>query len=581
MMNTSLQRRGRHRSPGRTAAAVMAAAAALAAGSASAQSAGYADDFSRDSLRYSFEAATFGGSAGNGTATLVEDGVLLAVDAPADANDYLFLGTDDPGDAFSARVTMNSIAGPIDGQGGIWLEGYLYNDTADFGGEEFSDAGNVFATVTLDFFGDGGRLASLCLQVDGENDSMPFPGFGEEGNNCEGFDELLPDLGTEYTLSLALDREASTLTASVGEASKVVQIETPIFASSRQQRNLQLVRFGEGTATATVHGISTERFDDDFRAEPIVFGPYQVSNDPTGQEGTVSIVDGRARFDVASDGDSYRQATLRFADPLPDYLEAEISVSSESALSTGGRVGTRLQGRLYNDTAAGGFNDREGDVYASVELTFRGNGGREAQYCMNRNNDADGESALPLLDAEDDCLNFGFLPELDTAYLARLALDREAGTVTFAIGDEVRVHDIATPILEAGNGYREIVLFADDDSVGVSHADDLRTSSDAMTAEEIAAANAPVDGADPMDSGTDDGTAPDATEDASDTGDTGDTGIVPDATPTPSAGGSGSGGGCSIDGERGDGLLWLLALLAVATLGLRGRHGTGRRLDAR
>lgn len=532
------------------------------AAQSTAPSAAYADDFARDSLRYSAEADT--NSAGNGTAEVVADGVRLSVDAPAGQDDYLYFSAAAPGDTFSATVTMESVAGDVEGGSAIWHEAFTHNNRADFGGGDGSQDGDVYAAVTLDFFGNGGRRASLCLAiVRDEGDWDAFPSFGSDGDSCVPFEGFLPDIGTEYTLGIALDREAATLTASIDGMVQVVPITTPIFAASRDRRSLQLVRFREGTAVATVHGVATESFADDFRTDPIALGPYQLSDDASDREGTVRIVDGRARFDVASDGNSYRQATLRFArDRLPDYLEADLTLSSESALSTGGRVGARLQGRLYNDTAAGGFNDREGDVNASVQLTFRDDGGRSAEYCLVRNDDADGETATPLLDAERDCLNFGFLPELDTAHEARLVLDREAGTLTFAIDDEVRVHDIATAILESGNGYREVVAYADDESVAVAFADDLRTSADAMTAEEIAAANAPVEGEDPMDTG------------ASDTDELPDAETpVEVAEPTPAASGSGgSGGGCSIasTGDR-DPLLGLLALLALVPLARRRR----------
>ena len=526
---------------------VIATVFAFATTPTAAQSTGYADDFTSDSLRYSADAVTFGDSAGNGTATNSVDGVQLTVDAPVDSNDYVFFTVSNaPGDIFSTTVTMDSAIGAVQSESGIQLEAGLYNDTVDFGGENFSSNGNVRASINLIFSGDGGSRAELCLaSVREEGDWQPVEGFAEGGNYCSSFDELRLAFDTEYSLALMLDREAATLTASVNEATQVVSINTPILSPSRFVRHIQLFEFGEGTAAATIHGISTDSFVDNFRTDPIVLGPYQASDDASGREGTVRIDDERARFDVASDGDSYRQATLRFTNPLPDYLEAMISVSSESTLSTQGRIGNRLQGRIYNDTAAGGFNDREGDIYASVQLTFRGDGGRSAEYCMERSNDADGESTLPLLDANEFCLNFGFLPELETEYPASLILDREAGTMMFSLGDEVHVHDIATPILEPGNGYREITVFADDNSVAVGYVDDLRTAADALTAEEIAAATTTVDG--------------------SDTASATVNGVDVAAAPTSSSGSSS--GGCSIvaSGPR-DPSLGLLALLATVLL---------------
>lgn len=539
----------RHTSPATTALLLLAtglAATSPVAAQSSEAPEGYADDFSRDSLRYGAEVDT--NSAGNGTAEIVADGVRLRVDAPEGADDYLFFTAAAPGDTFSATVSMASITGAVDGQGGVWLEAFPFNSRADFGGENGDQDSDVYAAITLDFFGNGGRAANLCLATvrnDGPWDV--YPGFGDDGSGCVTFEDFLPEFGTEYTLGLALDREAATLTASIDGLSQVVPLSTPIFAAASQRRDVQLVRFGEGTAAATVHGIATETFADDFRSDPIALAPYQTPDDSGGREGTVRVVDGRARFDVASDGESYRQASLRFTrDNLPDYLEVDIMLSSETALSSAGRAGARLQGRLYNDTAEGGFNDREGDVYASVELTFRGNGGRSAEYCLNRIDDADGEARTPLLDGGDNCVNFGFLPELDTAYEARLILDREAGTITFAIDDEVRVHDIATAILEPGSGYREIIAYADNDAAAIAFADDLRTAEDALTSEEIAAAGAPVGTSDPMD-----GAMP--------------VDVVDSTTDTNASDGSGgSGGGCSIvSGGSRDPLLSLLALLGL------------------
>jgi len=560
-----------------------------------AQSEGYADDFSQNSLRYSAGADT--NSAGNGTAEIVDDGVRLTVDAPAGNNDYLYFNAAATGDEFAATVTMDSATGDIGGGSGIWLEATLFNGTADFAGGNGSQEGDVYAAITLDFFGNGGRQATLCLSLQSDDgNGNPYPGFGSDGNSCEPFDDFLPELGAEYTLSVSLDREASTLVATIDEQEKVVPITTPVFAAGNPRRQLQLVRFEEGTAVATVHGVASEGFADDFRADPIVLAPYQIPFDPSGEEGTVTIADGRARFDVASDGDFYRQATLRFVqDRLPDHLEADMTMSSNSTVPATGRVGARVQGVLYNDTAEGGFNGREGAVYGSVELTFRGNGGRSAEYCLARSDDADGQSRTTLLDTERDCLNFGFLPELDTAYQLRLVLDREAGQVTFAIDDEVRVHDIATPILDAGdNRFRELVVYADDQSVAVGFADDLRTAADAMTAEETAAANAPMEGTDPVEmeteSDTEGTTAGDTDGDAGTDapgmtdmtmtpvmamtpGTTDSAGSTDPVTPTSGGGSSGSGGGCSItSGGQRDPVFGLLALLAIVGVARRRRR---------
>jgi len=68
-----------------------------------------------------------------------------------------------------------------------------------------------------------------------------------------------------------------------------------------------------------------------------------------------------------------------------------IELSSESVLAEGDGsfARMRLGGTFYNDTAEGGFNENEGDVFAAIILEAMPGDVRVLKYCLFRSNTTD------------------------------------------------------------------------------------------------------------------------------------------------------------------------------------------------
>ena len=184
-------------------------------------------------------------------------------------------------------------------------------------------------------------------------------------------------------------------------------------------------------------------------------------------------------------------------------------------------VFVRLGGTFYNDTAEGGFNQNEGNVFASINLQQNPGDVRSLEYCLFRSNTADFSDATELVMQDGtECGNFGIAPELDRPYSVGINIDLEVGTVTFTVDGVERVHTITTAAFapDATQQFISAQARASAGSTVVGYLDDYRTSADA-----------------PRVSGAVTGT-----------------------------GTSGSSSGCSIAGGRGATDLWFMIIAIVA-----------------
>jgi len=567
-----------------------ALALALAASASHAQSLEFADDFSAESLRFTVDRRPEDRSVR--TYDILDDRIVMTVSATSnDDQGRAELDAWGRSDSITARVSLDSVDLPVDrdADSRLRVAGHFYNEMADGGTN--GRVGDVYVQLRLRARGDGSREASICVDRELEDGSEGVALF-EDGDNCETFPDFVPELGTAYTLSVGVDRAAGTLTWSIDDQVRSVGLGQPVFLPARGRRSVQLTQEGTpGEAIASVYSVGIDGHAQDFTVEAPVIGPYRPFFDLQNRGRTLSVVDGRARLESASaDGGDERLSMPVIGDS--DRIEATLELSSESTLAGTGTdgedapAGISLGGTFYNDTAEGGFNENEGNVF-SVIFVETADGQPELRYCMFRSNTTDfSDSNALLAEGEVSCPDFGIAADFDTAYPVSIELDRDAGLMRFRAGEIERTHTIATPIFspESNDRFIRVQARARNGSTAVGYADDFRTSADAplvanggVTDDTDAEEPATQDMQDmdvgdtetPEDADADGTETPDDTDaDGTETPDT-----TTDAEPaTSSSGGSSGGGGCSIGGERSDGLTWLLGLLAAGAIVVRRRR---------
>jgi len=527
-------------------AALSAIALTLATTVSHAQPLEFADDFSTESLRFTVDRRTDDRSVRS--YEVLEDRVVMT--AAATSNDdqgQADLDAWGRSDSITARISLDSVDLPVDrdADAKARIAGTFYNEMADGGSN--GNIGDVYIQLRLRARGDGSREASICVDRELEDGSEGVLLFENGSANCESFPDFVPEFGTPYTLSVSVDREAGMLTWSVDDMERSVALGQPVFMPARDRRSVQVTQEGTpGEAVASVYSIATDNYAQDFALEAPAIGPYRPFFDLENPGRTLAVVDGRARLEVTSgvDGDE------RLALPVigdSDRIEATLELSSESTIagtSADGEeasVDVSLGGTFYNDTAEGGFNENEGNVFSEVFIGLD-EGDPTLRYCMFRSNTADFSDTNALVAVgDDDCAEIGVAAAFDTPYPVAIELDRDAGLMRFTVSETERTHTIATPIYspESDRRFIRARARAQRGSTVVAYVDDYRTSADAP----LVANNG----------------MPDTTADTDST--------------TSSNGGSGGSSGCSIHGDRSGGLTWLLGLFAAAALVVRRRRG--------
>lgn len=447
---------------------------------------GFADDFSRNSLRYALERAP--GSSGLGQVEVVERGLRFSARVISSGRDDVHMAVAGPTDKFTARLVLggSTAVTAVDGEAGAGISGMLYSDTA---GVAASPAGRVFAELALFVKADGERGVRLCLDRRDENDaSGPLGVFGDQ--LCEVLDGFSPRVEVEHALGLALDRDAGTLTATLDSVQRVIVLPGEVFEASDRSMFLRVYQEGgAGQVSVDILGVETDGLVDDFSISPPAFPGYEpLSNRGGAGEQTVDIdaATERARFSLTGRPDQgYRQVTLR-PQIASDYLEGILSLDT-SELPTDSRATLRLQGRFYNDTSAPPDPPGDavsGDVRGIVQLARVRDDRILAQYCLWRESIEPGVGFEPLLHPERPCLDFGIQAESRVGYRASITLDRASGGMKFSLGDVSRVHAISTPVNDVARPRFNILLSMAGAGVAVGYLDDFRTAPDALTPGE-------------------------------------------------------------------------------------------------
>lgn len=428
-----------------------------------------------------------------------------------------------------ARVSLSSETSlPVedDARALIRIVGNWYNDTQDGG---FDDrGGEVYVQLRLRQRGDGRREASFCFtrrNGDGTSEELNVV----NGESCGSF-ERIPDLDTQYDLSIELDRDAATMTLGFADETRVIELGGPVFNAQRAEKSIEVQHEGEsGRAVGHIHSLTTESETIDFESNPPVIAPYRPVYAASSAGRSVDVVDGRLRLEVDSaiGGDSNQP---RFVSRSPsEFVQAVLDISSESR-TDGGLIRLGVGGHMYNDLMNGGLgsDNSEGAVYASVNMVMNDEGEDYAEYCAYRSNTSNFSDVTELVGGlTDGCPKFVTQPSLDIPVKASISLDAAAGVLLFSFGEELISYTITTGIYSPNSYFNGIRADARGGSKLVAYADDLAFAADPVPLAESRASLTFVNG----------------------------TALAPNT-------GSSSGGGCVISSESNGLAAPMLALLA-------------------
>lgn len=516
----------------------------------------FVDDFSQPTALLSFDPDRRDNElSGEYGIAFIDNGLMIEAAEPGgdDCCSTGRLRVQDRTDFLSARVLISSDSRiPVEGRASssIRIEGTWYNDTQDFG---FDDrGGDVHVQSNIQINGNGAREASFCFSRDtGDGNNEDLNLF--DGGNC-GFFDVLPEFDTEYELSIALDREAATMTFTLDDESQVIDLVGPVFEAERSDRAVSVQHRGNsGRSVGSLFSITTDSTTIDFTNGETLIAPYRphFSSQYEGRE--VAVVDGRLR--LAIDSAVAEGNEPRFISRNPsEHVSANVEISSESRLD-GGLVFIGVGGDMYNDIMDGGRgpNDSEGAVFGIVNMVMNDDGEDYFEYCAFRSNASDFSDATELLGTDGEtCPRFTSVPELDTPVTLVLSVDRELGVMTFSAGDETAEFTITTERFIPHSFFNGLRVRASDGSQLISFADNL-----AFSADPVPLANS-----------------------AAQLGFTGD---LADLGVSDSSISSSGGGGCSISGGSSGlsaPLLMLLGLL-IAKLRRLTRVKTTRRVNHR
>ena len=448
------------------------------------------DDFSSDSISFIIDDRPDDRAIRSYIVT--PDGVEMRVSATGEDQGRAEIWISDRTDTVRTRFSISSETDiPVDGDGDVKLSisGSWYNEIQDGGLGVGVRTGDVFIQTRLRLRGPDRREFSLCLDrtlEDGSNEAVDI--FDGNTDNCT----LMPDFELEldrvYEVHVALDRTAGTIAFGIDGQEVVSSIGQPIYLPAISNKQIQLSHNGtSGQAVGTVSALGTDGELQDFSVTPLISGPYRPLFDLERGTGELTLIGGRARFDVTAPSDAQERLGLTVFG-ISDSIEGIIELSSDSVLTQSANATDdvfarmRLGGTFYNDTVEGGFNNNEGNVFASINLESKPSDIRQLTYCLFRANTADFSDATELVMQDGtECGDFGIVPDLDTPYSVSINTDLQAGTVTFTADGVERVHTITTAVF-APDGARQFISAqarASAGSTAIGYLDDYRTSATA------------------------------------------------------------------------------------------------------
>lgn len=455
-----------------------------------AQDGEFADDFQLDSVSYS--SFRFDDSVGESSAMGVPGGIALSAssDGSGFANRLLRVSQRSE----SLAVEMQFEQATLDLNDGAYayldVQGHTFNVIADGGPDNGeSSEGDVFVNVNVGIDGAGNSQAGFCLSRSNGEFDEPYPLLEDGSNNCHQFENVAVQPGQTFSLGYALDSSNATLHLHVNDAEMTLNLPDTPYTSRNSFLGVNMGQEnGAGGATATISRITTDNGSDDFSSGIPVIDRYLDVPRLDDTYRNVSVDDGKVRMVVQSgrypgqDDDN----VYLFPQVPTDHFEALVTLESETDIGDFGmRAVASIQAVLYNELADGGTDGSFGDVRAELELAADANGMRRVEYCLRRFDDAQGDSRTNLLPNNRSCIAMPASFQIGDSHRLAISLDREAATVTFRMDGHSVVVPIATAMHTAADPTSQLVVESRNGARAVASIDELRTSPDALTQEEI------------------------------------------------------------------------------------------------
>ncbi len=448
------------------------------------------DDFSSDSISYIIDDRSDDRAVRSYVVT--PDGIEMRVSATGEDQGRAEIWISDPTDTVRTRFSISSETDvPVDDNDDVKLaiSGVWYNEIQDGGLGIGVRTGDVFIQTRLRLRGPDRTEFSICLDrtlEDGSSEAVDI--FDGNTDNCMLMPDFVLEFDRVYEVHATLDRTAGTIAFGIDGQEIVSDIGQPIYQPSIGNKQIQLSHEGaSGQAVGTVSAIGTDGDLQNFSVTPLISGPYRPVFDLERGNSDLIITDGRARFEVTAPADDQERLGLTVFG-ISNSIEGVIEISSESVLAESANetdesfARMRLGGTFYNDTTEGGFNNNEGNVFASINLESRPNDVRQLTYCLFRANTADFSDSTELVMQDGtECGDFGIVPNPDTPYSVSINTDLQAGTVVFTVDGVERVHTITTAVF-APDGARQFISAqarASAGSTAIGYLDDYRTSATA------------------------------------------------------------------------------------------------------
>jgi hypothetical protein len=457
----------------------------------------FADDFSTNSFDRNYRLYTDAIANVDSAATVDDNGLLLNIiheEPSGDKRAVYEFNNNSTTDSISMTAQYLD-ARPAVGNLRIEASASFFNSIADGGVNPGEREGDVEVEIVL-------RLgttqeedrAEVCFKLrDAEGNSQPLE---PTRNKCESFQQAGLNTDTAYPISIGVNRETMELYGSLGDETITAAFPFQIFDVA-DPFAFARVRVRDGAESGSFR-ISALSFD----AEPVdlaavdTTGRYRSDDfdDFTGDNTrSKEIVDERLRLSATVNNAEDEQVSFLRLARHSGYLEADMQYSSESDVQTsgGGFAAVRIAGIIYNDLSADGDN-LNGSVWTSVMLIKNADSQLVGEYCIIRSNDENFSTSTDLADGLDDdrCPTFDLEVSEDTTYNASIALDEAAKTLTFKLGEEVKVYNITTDIYTREDDTMRAQARMAQGATGtvVGYFDNLRNDPNARTDEEIAAA---------------------------------------------------------------------------------------------
>jgi len=367
---------------------------------------------------------------------------------------------------------------------------HFYNALSDGGFPDRDDDSQNEGDVSADLrmkFGQNFSNAAVCMHIKnslGEREDLLI--FDDGQDNCHRF-ELEPVLGETYRMVMSFDPGTGLMTASVGDESFDFQLpHTTFYEPADNRPDVEVTSDGvDDVSILRVYGIGSDTFLDDYKVD----GPPALTTSDDwiirGSGGIRPIIEnGRLKMVADSTDGESEQSRLNVRGET-DYLQADMILSSETQylpLNEDAKAMVRLSGNQYDVYADGGIDGSDiGGVWARIEMLMRPDRTTYSRYCLERFDTGAPDYLSTDLLADGKCSSFDLTPELDQSYTAVISTDRVARTVTFKLGDEVFVHNIAEPeiFLEGFDREYSAVRSRIENGIGtvVGYADNVRTVS--------------------------------------------------------------------------------------------------------